>query len=113
MKNKTKQKRKNKTTMATEIDISMFDTDTLKLTLFYTLINKSASKTNFITKDADITQYDHTLNCIKKGYIDRFNGRVFKADISGKTFNSGLYNRDNGTNAAERIVKDIREQLEI
>ena len=99
--------------MATEIDISMFDTDTLKLTLFYTLIKKSASKTNFITTDADISQYDHTLKCIKKGYIDRFNGRVFKADISGKIMDAGLYNRDNGTNAAERIVNDIREQLGI
>jgi len=99
--------------MANQVDISMFDTDILKLTLFQMLIKNSTSKTNFITSDVDITQYDHTLNCIKKGYIDRFNGRVFKADISGKTFDTGLYNRDNGNGAAERIVKFIREELNI
>ena len=99
--------------MSTEIDISMFDTDHLKLTLFTMLINNSMSKTNFITKDVDLSQYDHALKCIKKGYIDRFNGVVFKGDISGTTFNSGLYNRDNGNGAAERIVKYIREQLQI
>ena len=99
--------------MSTEIDISMFDTDHLKLTLFTMLINKSTSKTNFITSDVALSQYDHTLKCIKKGYIDRFNGRVFKGDISGKTFDAGLYNRDNGNGTAERIVKYIREQLQI
>jgi|LakMenE18May11ns_1017448.scaffolds.fasta_scaffold8902752_1 hypothetical protein len=99
--------------MSTEIDISMFDTDHLKLTLFTMLINNSTSKTNFITSDVDLTRYDYTLKCIKKGYIDRFNGRVFKGDISGKTFDAGLYNRDNGNGAAQRIVKYIREQLQI
>ena len=99
--------------MTTEIDISMFNTDALKLTLFYSLIKKSTSNSNFITADVDLTQHDHALLCIKKGYIDYYNGRVFKANISGKTFETGLYNRDNGNGAAERIVKDIREQLNL
>lgn len=98
--------------MSTEIDISMFNTDALKLTLFYSLIKKSTSNKNFIT-DVDLTQHDHALRCIKKGYIDYFSGRVFKADISGKIFDAGLYNRDNGNGAAERIVKDIWEQLNL
>jgi hypothetical protein len=63
--------------------------------------------------DADLTQHDHALRCIKKGYIDYFSGRVFKSNISGDIFETGLYNRDNGNGAAERIVKDIREQLNI
>ena len=94
--------------MSTEIDISMFNTDALKLTLFYSLINKSTSHKNIVT-EVDLTQHDHALRCIKKGYIDYFSGRVFKADISGKIFDAGLYNRDNGNGAAERIVKDILE----
>jgi hypothetical protein len=96
-----------------EIDISMFDTDHLKLTLFYMLINNSTGKTNFITSDVDLKGHDYALKCLKKGYIDRFNGRTFKADISGTTFNTGLYNRDNGTDAAERIVQHIRAELKI
>lgn len=99
--------------MSTVIDISMFNTDNLKLTLFYMLINKSTSKTHFITPEVDLSQHEYVLNCIKKGYIDRFNGRVFKSDISGTTFDTGLYNRDNGTNAAERIVNDIRTEFNI
>ena len=83
--------------MTTEIDISMFDTDNLKLTLFYMLINNSTSKTNFITTDVYLKDHELALKSIKKGYIDRFNGRAFKADISGHTFAPGLYNRDNGT----------------
>jgi hypothetical protein len=99
--------------MSNQVDISMFNTDLLKLTLFQMLINNSTNKSNFISTDADLTQYDHMLKCIKKGYIDRFNGRVFKSDISGNTFDTGLYNRDNGNGAAERIVKFLREQLKI
>ena len=95
------------------IDISMFDTDRLKLILFYMLINRSTSQTNFITRDADITQYELALQCIKKGYIDRFNGRVFKSNINGTTFDTGLYNRDNGIGAAERIVDYIKKELNL
>jgi hypothetical protein len=99
--------------MSTTVDISMFNTDNLKLTLFYSLINKSTSNKNIITADADLSEYNDTLRSIKKGYIDYYNGRVFKANISGKTFETGLYNRDNGNGAAERIVKDIIEQLNL
>jgi hypothetical protein len=99
--------------MANEVDISMFNTDNLKLTLFYSLVNKSTSKTNFISSDVDLSQHDYALMCLKKGYIDRFNGRVFKSNISGPTLQTGLYNRDNGNGAAERIVEEIRTQLGI
>jgi hypothetical protein len=100
--------------MNTEVDISMFNTDNLKLVLFYSLLNKSiVEPTCFITKDADITQHKLILESIKKGYIDRFNGRVFKTDISGLTFDPRLYNRDNGAGAAERIVKKIQTDLQI
>jgi hypothetical protein len=99
--------------MANLIDISMFDTDALKVSLFQMLVNNSTSESNFITKDMDLTQYNLALTCIKKGYIDRFNGRVIKADISGKTFDGWLYNRDNGHGEAERIVKFIRDLAKI
>jgi len=99
--------------MATPIDISMFDTDALKLSLFYALIKSSVSTAYFMQVDLDLSNYSDTLRSIKKGYIDYFNGRVFKADISGKLFDAGLYNRDNGQGAAERIVSNLREQLKL
>jgi len=99
--------------MATEVDISMFNTDALKLTLFYSLIRKSSSAKNFIAPDVDLMQHESALASIKKGYIDYYNGRVFKSNISGPTFETGLYNRDNGNGAAERIVREIRTELSI
>jgi hypothetical protein len=91
------------------IDISMFNNDYLKLSLFQMLVNNSTSQTNFITTDMDLTQYEMALRCINNGYIDRFNGRVIKADLRGPTLDGRLYNRDNGNGAAERIVKFIRD----
>ncbi len=95
--------------MADQIDISMFNNDFLKLSLFQMLVNNSTNQTNFITTDMDLTQYEMALRCINNGYIDRFNGRAIKADLRGPTFDGRLYNRDNGNGAAERIVKFIRE----
>jgi len=45
------------------------------------------------------------IDLIKRGYIDRFNGKVIKTNLSGNTFDSCLYNRDNGAGAAERITQ--------
>jgi hypothetical protein len=95
------------------MDISMFNTDDLKLVLFFSLINKSVSKTQFNTSETGLDDYKLALTAVKKGYIDRFNGRVFKSNISGDTFNTYLYNRDNGAGAAERIVESIRLQLNL
>ena len=99
--------------MADQIDISMFDNDFLKLSLFQMLGNNSTNKSNFITEDMDLTQHDLALRCIKKGYIDRFNGRVLKMDLRGPTLDGRLYDRDNGNGAAERIVKFIRDLAKI
>jgi hypothetical protein len=99
--------------MADQIDISMFNNDFLKLSLFQMLVNNSTSQTNFITTDMDLTQYEMALRCINNGYIDRFNGRAIKADLRGPTFDGRLYNRDNGNGAAERIVKFLRELANI
>ena len=107
----------------TTVDISMFDTDAKKLALFYTLINKSTGgcHSQFMTLGLSFepthesyTQYEHTLNCIKTGWIDRFNGRVFKGNISGKEFDTFGYNRDNGgQGTAENIIKELREIMKI
>jgi hypothetical protein len=45
----------------------------------------------------------------KHKYFDYLKGRVMKVDLSGDEFNPALYDRDNGTGAAERAVAEIRE----
>ena len=100
----------------TDLDISMFSTDALKLTLLYSLVNKSTggSCKQFLTPEATLDQYDHALKSIKAGYIDRFNGRVIKGSIKGDKFSAFLYNRDNGgPGTAEKIIEELREVLKI
>ena len=46
-----------------------------------------------------------------KGYIDYFQGRVIKCNISGDTAIPYLYDRDNGPGLFEIIVSKLREQL--
>ena len=42
--------------------------------------------------------------------FDYLNGRVLKIDLSGDSFDPRLYDRDNGTGAAEMIVNSIRNK---
>lgn len=46
----------------------------------------------------------------QKQNFDYLNGRVMKVNLSGDSFDPRLYNRDNGTDAAERIVNAIRNK---
>lgn len=100
----------------TDVDISMFNNDTLKLTLLYTLVNKSTGGCceQFMAPEATLDQYDHALKVINAGWIDRFNGRVIKGNIKDDTFFTFSYNRDNGgPGTAEKIIKELREVLDI
>lgn len=40
-------------------------------------------------------------------YFDYVNGRVIKIDMSTNDLHTGLYNRDNGLNAAERAIASL------
>ena len=42
-------------------------------------------------------------------YFDYVQGRVMKVDLSGDSFDSRLFNRDNGEGAAEMAIKALRE----
>ena len=107
---------KAKQSKMTNVDISMFNTDPLKLVLLYSLLDKSTGGCcdQFMKPEANLNQFDHALRVIKAGHIDRFNGRVIKGSINGDTFATFLYNRDNGgPGTAENIIKELREVLKI
>jgi hypothetical protein len=100
----------------TDVDISMFNNDALKLTLLYTLVNKSTGGCceQFMAPEATLVHYADALRSINAGWIDRFNGRVIKGSIKGDTFSTFLYNRDNGgPGTAEKIIQGLREILKI
>ncbi len=43
-----------------------------------------------------------------RSYFDYLNGRVMKVDLSGDSFDSRLFNRDNGEGAAEMAIQSLR-----
>lgn len=43
----------------------------------------------------------------KSKYFDYLKGRVMKVDLSTNELDTQLYNRDNGENAAENIIKSL------
>lgn len=56
-------------------------------------------------EDARLIGVDH--------YIDYLKGRVMKIDLRGDTFDSWLYDRDNGQGAAERVVSELRKSKDV
>lgn len=42
--------------------------------------------------------------------FDYIRGRILKVDLSGDTFDSRLYDRDNGEGAAEASIKALKEK---
>lgn len=44
--------------------------------------------------------------------FDYLNGRVMKIDLSGDSFDSWLFNRDNGEGAAEMAIQSLRSSGE-
>lgn len=45
-------------------------------------------------------------------YFDYLRGRVMKIDLSEEPMRTALYNRDNGSGAAERVVAELRAKTE-
>ncbi|MFA6527532.1 MAG: hypothetical protein WCT20_03865 [Candidatus Babeliales bacterium] len=54
---------------------------------------------------------DKEAHIIATSYADYVHGRLMKIDISGDTVNTRLYNRDNGQNAAEKVIETLRAKL--
>jgi hypothetical protein len=44
----------------------------------------------------------------EQNYFDYLRGRVMKVDLKGDSLDPWLYDRDNGTGAAERAISSIR-----
>ena len=94
------------------VDISMLD-DTNRVILLRSLWSKTFIAPAAIMSGAAFRSFDTTyaLQLIKRGYIDYYEGRMIKSNLSGDTFDTYLYNRDNGKGAAEKIVNELIKNL--
>ncbi len=64
--------------------------------------------------NGDEQESDYPIDrCRKKGkpaYFDYLYGRCLKVEINGKTLRTGLYDRDYGQGAAQRVVDSVRSR---
>ena len=58
------------------------------------------------TEDAERLLIEHDYR------FDYLRGRVMKVKLSGDSFRTWAYNRDNGEEAAEKVIEILRAQLE-
>ena len=59
---------------------------------------------HFTPEDMDIQEARELLK--ESTYFDYLKGRVMKIDLSGEELDPWLYDRDNGTNACENILRE-------
>ena len=87
-----------------EIDISKFD----KAAVLAALYNRARPQGLGILhyKSETMTQDDAAALLTKQKYFDYVRGRVMKVDLSGEVLRPGLYDRDNGTGAAQQALVD-------
>ena len=60
----------------------------------------------YTSEDMKINEAEELLK--KQTYFDYLNGRVMKIDLSTNDLRTDLYNRDNGFEAAEKIISKLR-----
>ena len=80
-----------------------------KTKLLRSLWENSQTASFFSMSGLPAPDYDEqkAVNAVN-GYIDYFQGRVIKCDISGDTADPRLYDLDNGKGAFQKIVSQLR-----
>lgn len=61
-------------------------------------------------KPGDMTENDAEELLKKRNFFDYLYGRVMKVEIGEEDFEEGLYDRDNGSGAAQRVIDALRQK---
>jgi hypothetical protein len=82
--------------------------------VFATLYNHATVKSLHFLKitSKEITQEEADTLLEKQTYFDYINGRVIKMDFSTNSLDTRLYNRDNGPDAAEKVISALVESMD-
>ena len=100
--------------MTTYVDISNVDKIELLKHLWLNSTNASFFNTRSISNSLDWdTETDENAKIAINKYIDYFNGRCIKCDISGDVVNSSLYDRDFGNGKFKSIVDELKKVDEL
>lgn len=64
----------------------------------------------FMQNHCEAMSVEEAEELLKKATsFDYVRGRVMKINLSGNELRTGLYNRDNGQDAAERVIAKLRQ----
>jgi hypothetical protein len=63
-----------------------------------------------VSGKSPMTKEDAQNLLSQQDYFDYLRGRVMKVDLKGDSFSPHLYDRDNGTGAAERALQPLFNQ---
>ena len=90
------------------VDITGID----KKDLLRELWKRSEPAIVFLMSSVKSPEYDeeNAENAINNGFIDYYSGRAIKSDIKGNKVSSDYYNKYNGGNCMEDIVKSLRDE---
>ena len=61
---------------------------------------------------AEMTREEAAGLLLHGSYFDYVKGRPLKVKLMGEDLSTGLYNRDQGDGAAERIIQGMRDEAE-
>lgn len=91
--------------MLNYIDISGLD----KASVLMALYNRARVQgLGFLqARDGDMSREEANALLANDDYFDYVHGRVLKISFAEDLLFTGLYNRDNGPNAAEKAIQDI------
>lgn len=90
-----------------EIDISKMDKAEVLAALYNNSTPQGMGFLNAENFDMSKETAEEILNSSKNRYFDYLKGRVLKVDLVGDSFAPFLYDRDNGSGAAERAIKHL------
>jgi hypothetical protein len=94
--------------MSTTIDITGMDKAEILAALYNGSRPLGMGMLHFTPEDMGKNEAHELLN--ETTSFDYLKGRVMKISLKGDELYTGLYNRDNGEGAAERIIQRIKNQ---
>lgn len=97
--------------MDNSIDISGINKGILLHSLWKGQVTESFFGSNSVSPP-DFNE-DQATKVAKAGYIDYYCGRAIKTDLSKDAVDPWLYDRDAGKGEFQRIVKEIRERMNL
>ncbi len=89
------------------MDISKFDKAAVLAALYNRAKPQGLGLVHYTPED--MTTEEATKMLKTQTYFDYVKGRVMKVDLGEDKMSTALYNRDNGTNAAEDALVDLAE----